>query len=139
MISLKLFASFLAIFHTCVAWVPHPDSTKRSEPSVQQQQGAKIGFLGCGTIASAIARGIATQTDVPIASIAVTKRSENKSAQLQQDFPSLVSIQEDNQEILDTSDLVFLCVLPQLTHQVLQGVTFDDSRHNLISLVVRLI
>jgi pyrroline-5-carboxylate reductase len=138
MISLKLFASFLAICHTCLAWVPHQDSTTRTEPSVQQQ-GAKIGFLGCGTIASAIARGIATQTDVPIASIAVTKRSENKSAQLQQDFPSLVSIHEDNQEILDTSDLVFLCVLPQLTHQVLQGVAFDDSRHNLISLVVRIV
>ena len=146
MISLKLLASLLALLHTSLAWVPpSQDSTKRIDPSVglgieQQQQGAanKIGFLGCGTIASAIARGIATQTDVPIASIAVTKRSESKSAKLQSDFPSLVSIHEENQEILDTSDLVFLCVLPQLTNQVLQGVTFDESRHNLISLVVRI-
>ena len=149
MIALKRLVSIVALFNISLAWVPAPkDSTKRIDASVvlalkqqqQQEQGAakKIGFLGCGTIASAIARGIATQTDIPIASIAVTKRSENKSAQLQHDFPSLVTIYEGNQEILDTSDLVFLCVLPQLTNQVLEGVIFDESRHNLISLVVRI-
>lgn len=98
--------------------------------------GIKVGFLGCGTIASAIATGLATQSDVPIASIAVTLRSKAKSAALLEKFPSLVSIHEDNQEILDKSDVVFCCLLPQHTSEALQALSFDDSKHQLVSLVV---
>jgi len=135
MVGLKILLQFLMLVHTSLAWIPQ-EPTKRIETRLQA--GVKVGFLGCGTIASAIARGIATQTDVPIESIAVTKRSEKKSSQLQQDFPSLVSIHEDNQEIVDKSDLVFVCVLPQQTQEVLQSLSFDESRHNLISVVVRM-
>jgi prophage DNA circulation protein len=96
----------------------------------------RVGFLGCGTIASAIATGLATQTNLTIASIAVTKRSESKSSALLEEFPSLVSIHEDNQEILDKSDIIFVCLLPQQTSEALQALSFDDSRHEIISLVV---
>ena len=132
MIFLNVLLSSLILLNVSLAWVPH-ESTK---PSETRLNGARIGFLGCGTIASAIAKGIATQTHVPITSIAVTKRSESKSSKLLNEFPSLVSIHDDNQGILDESDLLFLCVLPQLTNEILQGVSFDESRHNLISLVV---
>jgi hypothetical protein len=132
MIFLNVLLSSFILLNVSLAWVPH-ESTK---PSETRLNGARIGFLGCGTIASAIAKGIATQTHVPITSIAVTKRSESKSSKLLNEFPSLVSIHDDNQGILDESDLLFLCVLPQLTNEILQGVSFDESRHNLISLVV---
>jgi pyrroline-5-carboxylate reductase len=97
----------------------------------------KIGFVGCGTIAAAIATGLATQTKIPLASIAVSRRSASKSKALQESFPNLVSIHDDNQEIVDQSDVIFLCVLPQYASQVLQDLKFDNAKHSLVSLVVR--
>lgn len=104
-----------------------------------------IGFLGCGTIASAIATGLATQTTSPvsISSIAVTKRSESKSTRLLESFPDLVTVFDNgmnggNQNVVDSSDIVFLCVLPQQVDEVLKGLTFDSNRHTLVSLMVRL-
>jgi pyrroline-5-carboxylate reductase len=97
----------------------------------------KVGFLGCGTIAAAIATGLATQNKVKVASIAVSHRSASKSKALQESFPDLVSIHEDNQEIVDQSDIVFLCVLPKYASQVLQDLQFDNTKHSLVSIVVR--
>uniref|UniRef100_A0A7S1DC31 Pyrroline-5-carboxylate reductase catalytic N-terminal domain-containing protein n=1 Tax=Cyclophora tenuis TaxID=216820 RepID=A0A7S1DC31_CYCTE len=65
----------------------------------------------------------------------VTKRSETKSTLLQQTFPDLVSVHDDNQEILDQADIVFLCVLPEQASDVLQNLEFDSSRHQLVSMV----
>jgi ornithine cyclodeaminase/alanine dehydrogenase-like protein (mu-crystallin family) len=107
-----------------------------STTSLSSMNGAKVGFVGCGTIAAAIATGIATQTDVPIESIAVSRRSKAKSQALADEFPSLVTVYDDNQEILNCSDVIFICVLPDQTSSVLQGLSFDESRHSLISLVV---
>ncbi|CAJ1953886.1 unnamed protein product [Cylindrotheca closterium] len=94
----------------------------------------KIGFIGCGTIAFAIATGIATQSKIKIESIAVSKRSEQKSKLLAETFPDLVTVQEENQKILDENDLIFLCVLPQLTSEILKNLKFDTKRHTLVSL-----
>ena len=96
----------------------------------------RIGFLGCGTIASAIATGLATQSTVSIASISVTRRSASKSAALEEKFPLLISIYDDPQQVVDDSDLVFCCLLPQQTSEVLQSLNFDKERHLLVSLVV---
>jgi pyrroline-5-carboxylate reductase len=98
-------------------------------------QATKIGFIGCGTIAVAIATGIATQGSIQVESIQVTRRSEAKSSKLQQTFPDLVKIRKDNQDILDASDLIFLCVLPEQTSSVLQELNFNKERHTLVSLV----
>jgi pyrroline-5-carboxylate reductase len=96
----------------------------------------RVGFVGCGTIASAIATGLATQTKHPLEFIAVSRRSEKNSAALAEKFPSVITVHDENQEILDKADLIFICVLPQQTSQALQGLVFDKSRHHLVSLVV---
>jgi pyrroline-5-carboxylate reductase len=96
----------------------------------------RIGFIGCGTIASAIATGLARQSKISIESIAVSKRSASKSAALQRRLGSdLVTICDENQQIIDQSNIIFLTVLPQQTTAVLQALTFDPNRHVLISLV----
>jgi pyrroline-5-carboxylate reductase len=94
-----------------------------------------LGFVGCGTIASAIATGFASQTDIPLKAISVSRRSEKKSSELQKKFPDLITVYDDNQDVLDRSDIIFVCVLPQQTSEVLQGLNFDNERHNLVSLV----
>ena len=100
-----------------------------------------IGFIGCGTIASAIATGLASQKTcpIPISSISVTKRSESKSKKLLSSFPDLVTVYDNDdaaQSVVDSSDIVFLCVLPEQVDTVLNKVCFDTKRHTLVSLLV---
>lgn len=97
--------------------------------------GISVGFIGCGTIAKAIATGLATQNSVNIASTSVSRRSTNKSKALEESFPDLVNVYDDNQEILQVADMIFITVLPQQMSSVLQALTFDESRHLLVSLV----
>jgi len=116
-----------------------------------------IGVIGCGTIASAIVTGLAraqeehepkhtshnnpdnalTHTMPEISKISLSLRSQAKSSALKEKFPKLVTVYENNQDILDQSDIVFLCVLNDQTATVLEPLTFDETRHTLVSLVVR--
>ena len=103
-----------------------------------------IGVIGCGTIASAIITGlIKTQRDLQnnssipaISSISLSKRSEKKSSALKEAHPELITVYENNQDILDKADIIFLCVLNNQTQNVLEPLQFDTSKHTLISLVV---
>ena len=113
-----------------------------------------VGFIGCGTIASSIARGLilaASNKSINLDSVVVSKRSESKSKALVEEYSRnnndsnndsnnlLLSVTADNQEILDRCDLIFLTVLPQQASSVLQGLEFDPNRHILVSLVVSLL
>jgi pyrroline-5-carboxylate reductase len=101
-----------------------------------------VGFIGCGTIASAIARGLARASEGEESSLAVQKmmvsmRSQSKSIPLFSELsPKLdISVESENQAIVDASDLIFLTVLPQQASEVLQSLEFDPNRHVLVSLV----
>ncbi|CAB9516925.1 NADP oxidoreductase coenzyme F420-dependent [Seminavis robusta] len=100
-----------------------------------------IGVLGCGTIASALITGMCkTQAkadpSIPVISrISLSRRSEKKSAALKEAYPDLVTVYDDNQKVLDTCDLVFLCVLNNQTATVLEPLQFDNQRHTLVSMV----
>lgn len=115
-----------------------------TETSRAYEQSVSIGVIGCGTIASAIITGLVkTQVDgkndasVPsISSIHLSKRSEKKSSALKETFPELVTVYENNQDILDQADIVFLCVLNNQTKIVLEPLKFDAIKHTLVSLVV---
>lgn len=105
-------------------------------PTADATSKLRVGFIGCGTIASAIATGLATQTHISLDTIAVTKRSEAKSQKLADAFPSLITRHDNSQNIVDQSDIIFVCVLPQQTSEVLQNLHFDNEKHTLVSLVV---
>ena len=108
----------------------------RAAPTADGARTLRVGFVGCGTIASAIATGLATQNQIDLEGIAVTTRSETKSQNLVDAFPSLVTRYDNNQDIVDQSDVIFLCVLPDQTSEVLQNIKFDSEKHTLVSLVV---
>eukprot|EP00527_Entomoneis_sp_CCMP2396_P004382 CAMPEP_0198142866 /NCGR_PEP_ID=MMETSP1443-20131203/5544_1 /TAXON_ID=186043 /ORGANISM="Entomoneis sp., Strain CCMP2396" /LENGTH=352 /DNA_ID=CAMNT_0043805975 /DNA_START=39 /DNA_END=1097 /DNA_ORIENTATION=+ len=115
-----------------------PPTTTKPSTTGTTDNGLRIGFIGCGTIAEAIATGIARQTKVPIAQINVSRRSRQKSQALLDSFPELVIIHDDTQDLVDQSpDLVFLCVLPEHVDSVLEGVKFspDQKQQTLISIV----
>jgi len=94
----------------------------------------KVGFVGCGLIASCIAKGLLKQSDVPIDTVTVSKRSESRSFALREQF-SKVTVCEENQAVVDASDVVFICVLPQQVSEVTASLQFDHDRHILVSLV----
>ena len=133
--SLKIFCLFCFFSRNkqSFAFVLRP-ATRTS--SIPRLDAIKVGFIGFGTIAASIATGLATQHDIQIESISISRRSEAKSQAIKEAFPDLVTVHDDNQEILDRSDLIFLCVLPQQCSQVLQDLSFNDSKHTLVSLVV---
>mmetsp|Transcript_7869 Transcript_7869/g.15753 ORF Transcript_7869/g.15753 Transcript_7869/m.15753 type:complete len:326 (-) Transcript_7869:139-1116(-) len=113
---------------------PRSNLSVSSLTSLVESGSCSLGFVGCGTIASAIATGLAKQSVVPINQISVSKRSEKKSSALVSQFPS-INVFEDNQNVVDNADIIFVTVLPQQVNEVLRGLKFDTSRHVLVSLV----
>eukprot|EP00581_Thalassiosira_minuscula_P011360 CAMPEP_0183728140 /NCGR_PEP_ID=MMETSP0737-20130205/27178_1 /TAXON_ID=385413 /ORGANISM="Thalassiosira miniscula, Strain CCMP1093" /LENGTH=320 /DNA_ID=CAMNT_0025959981 /DNA_START=176 /DNA_END=1138 /DNA_ORIENTATION=+ len=117
------------------------DTTKNSMIPI------KAGFLGCGTIASAIATSLATPSHASnlssagfvTSSISVTKRSESKSSKLKETFPELVTVYDSAMDVVKHSNIVFLCVLPQQAEEMLgelkKGGVWNGEEHTLISLV----
>jgi pyrroline-5-carboxylate reductase len=93
----------------------------------------QVGVVGCGTMNTAIVRGLCT-LDSPPRSVVVSPRNAEKAAALHEDFPSLVRVAADNQEVVDSSDTVFIGVLPKLAEQVLSGLRFE-ARHTVVSLM----
>ena len=110
----------------------------RPNSNSSSNDGLRLGFIGFGTIAYAIAQGIAAQQEVPIKSISVSRRSVRYSTSYAKENPGLVTIHDDPKEIVDASpDLVFICVLPAMVHDVLQQISFPQAktRPTLVSLV----
>ena len=109
-----------------------PREAELTEPMAEE--GLTLGFLGCGTIAVAVATGIARQKSIPISRISVSRRSRAKSEGLATAFPDLVTVHDDNQEVIDRSQIVFVCVLPEQANEVVRDLKFQDH-HKLVSIV----
>jgi pyrroline-5-carboxylate reductase len=145
-ITTRAFQTAPIVFYKAHGGFPSRQSVTTASTQLQGvSDPLSIGFLGCGTIASAIATGLAHHSTRPteqqttncasILKIMVTRRSESMSTALQARFPDTVAIADDPQTVLDNSDIIFLCVLPQQTSSILQSLQFDDNRHLLVSLV----
>ncbi|MCZ4353843.1 NAD(P)-binding domain-containing protein [Roseovarius aestuarii] len=77
-----------------------------------------IGFIGTGTIASAVVEGIAGDGHV----IAVSKRSAAHSARLAGAFPNVTA--QDNQTVVDQSDVIFVGLMAEAAGDILGALTF---------------
>lgn len=78
----------------------------------------KLGFLGTGTIASAVVQGIAADGHA----ITVSRRSEARSAALAEAFAAVTVA--DNQGVLDAAEVVFLGLMAETAPGILQGLQF---------------
>jgi pyrroline-5-carboxylate reductase len=119
--------------------VPLGDGTVAHLGDGSDKTSLTIGFVGCGTIASAIATGLLiaspSLSSLHIKHVVVTHRSALKSAELQRRFPNQVTVSGSNQVVVDAADIVFLTVLPDQTSEVLRDLKFNDRKHTLVSLV----
>jgi pyrroline-5-carboxylate reductase len=73
----------------------------------------RLGFIGVGTIASAVVRGLCADAKEPPPSILLSPRSEKCAGALAAEFAGRVSMASDNQAVVDGCDVLFLSVLPQ--------------------------
>merc|ERR1712166_946701 len=97
-----------------------------------------VGFIGLGTIARAIVTGLCTAPAARLRSpLLISPRNAIKSALLTSQFPDKVSVARSNQEICDSCDTIFLCVLPAQAEQVLRSLDFNKHQ-TLISCVATL-
>lgn len=95
----------------------------------------RIGFIGVGNIASAVARGLATATPAP-ERIVLSPRNAEKAAVLAAEFASAV-VAADNQAVIDGSDLVVLAVRPPAAETVLAPLAFRAGQ-KVVSLIAAL-
>ncbi len=92
----------------------------------------KIGFVGTGTITSAIVTGM--KSAFPDRDeILLSPRNESVAGALAARFPR-VSVAASNQGVLDGSDIVVLAVRPQMAREVISQLRFR-SDHHVVSLV----
>ncbi len=80
------------------------------------------GFIGTGTITSALVRGLCTSAHPP-QPIWVSPRNAQKAERLEKAFDA-VRIGADNQEVLDRSDPVILAVRPEDAPGILEPLRF---------------
>ncbi|MFY0312694.1 NAD(P)-binding domain-containing protein [Leisingera sp. D0M16] len=82
----------------------------------------RLGFLGCGTIASAVVRGLAGKGH----RIAVSERSQVQSAALAAEFSGVTVA--GNQAVVDASDVVFLGLMAEAAEGILSGLVFREDQ-----------
>lgn len=88
----------------------------------------KIGFIGTGTIASAMVRGIAGDGH----QITVSERSAARAAALAAEFANVAVA--DNQAVLDRAEVVILGLMADAAPDILGALQFRDD-HRVISLM----
>jgi len=93
---------------------------------------AALGFVGTGTITSAIITGLCAEP-APRYRIRVSPRNAEVAARLARTFRA-VTIAESNQAVVDSSDVVFLAIRPQVAAEVMGTLRFR-AEQRIISLV----
>lgn len=93
----------------------------------------RLGFVGTGTITTAVVTGLCTAARTP-EHILVSPRNGERAAALAEAFPQ-VAVGADNQAVIDGSDWVFLAVIPQIAREVLAPLRFGPGQRivNLIA------
>lgn len=91
-----------------------------------------LGFIGVGNIGKAMITGLCT-SPAPPEKIVIYDKDESKCQSLKKRFDQ-IEIASDNQTLLNRSDCVFLCVLPQIAPQVLLPLNFREN-HVVVSVI----
>ncbi len=95
----------------------------------------KLGFIGTGVITEAIVTGL-LRANADIDRIIVSERTRETSHRLAALSPK-ISIDGNNQSIIDKSDIVVLAVRPQIAQDVLTGLDIPEHKQ-VVSLIAAL-
>ena len=89
----------------------------------------KIGFIGCGNMASAIIRGLVSG-GFPASQLCVSNSSAEKLKQLS--LETNMQTTSNNREVADFSDVLVLAIKPQVLPQVCEQLKDINLTHKLI-------
>ena len=83
-----------------------------------------LGFLGTGTLATALIEGWASldEDHRPMSRVLITKRSEKNSKRLKKTYGDLIEVSESATAIAEKSDVLFLCVRPEHAPEMLKEI-----------------
>mgnify|MGYP003973886999 CR=1 FL=1 len=90
--------------------------------------GKTLGFVGCGKIGSAVARGFARVGSSGPKAILVSPRSKDKAEALKAEFPDLVTICQDNESVVSGADIVFYGLLPDVARTELPNMPYRSDQ-----------
>jgi pyrroline-5-carboxylate reductase len=85
-----------------------------------------IGFIGTGKIASAVITGI-FKSNITYKKITISPRNKETVKRLKKKF-NLLKIAKNNQEILNTSDWIFLSVTPTVGKKIIKDLKFKSNQ-----------
>ncbi len=87
----------------------------------------KLGFVGSGAITEAVVTGL-MKSRSDISAIVVSPRSAHVAARLAEIFPT-VRVGAGNQDVVDSADIVFLAIRPQIAEEVVRELRFREHQH----------
>ena len=91
-----------------------------------------LGFIGTGTIAIAVIKGI-FKSKISFRKIYISERNKKNSQKLKKIYNKVLVLKK-NQEIIDKCDWVFLSVTPSVGKQIIKELKFKSSQ-TLISFI----
>ena len=86
----------------------------------------KLGFIGTGKISSSVITGICGSS-IKYSKIYISSRNNKISKVLKKKFKR-ISIEKDNQKIVDNSNWVFLAVTPTVGEKIIKNLKFSSSQ-----------
>ena len=87
-----------------------------------------IGVLGTGIIASALVNGFCTAESKAPIHFYLSPRNAEKAAALKAAYPDMITVCGSNQEVVDSSEMVFLCLIPRMAEEILKDVKFRPEQ-----------
>ena len=85
-----------------------------------------LGFIGTGTIASSVITGI-FKSKISFKKIYVSRRNKTNSHKLKKKY-NKVFIADNNQEIIDKCDWIFLSVTPTVGNKIIKELKFKSNQ-----------
>lgn len=95
----------------------------------------RLGFIGTGGITTILVNGFLAK-DKGL-EIVVSPRNAEYAGRLVEQYPANVRIAANNQEVVDQSETIFLCVKPEKAEEAIKPLIFG-KKHKVINLVAGL-
>ena len=87
----------------------------------------RIGFIGCGNMATAMIKGILDSQKVKTEDVIASAKSEKTREKIKAELG--INAAQNNKEVVEFSDILFLAVKPQYYEEVIWEIK-DDLREN---------
>ncbi len=86
----------------------------------------KLGFIGCGKIASSVITGI-SKSSIKYNKIYISERNKKISKTLKKRYKKIF-IEKNNQKIVDNSNWIFLAITPSVGEKIIKNLRFKSNQ-----------